>query len=75
MCECRRIEKLRRRTRTKLESKTQRSKESKEEEEEAREAEGRLERKTGQSAALIQYEDQHLQQKSSDQKDSQVLLN
>ena len=42
-----------RRTRTRLESKTQRSKESKEEEE-AREAEGRLERKTGQSSALIQ---------------------
>ena len=43
-----------RRTRTRLESKTQRSKEAKEEEEEAREAEGRLERKTGQSSALIQ---------------------
>ena len=53
VCECRRIEKLRRRTRATLESKTQRSKEAKEAKEEAREAEGRLERKTGQSSALI----------------------
>ena len=47
--ECVEIE---RRTRSRLESKTQRSEEAKEEE--AREAEGRPERKTGQSEALIQ---------------------